>query len=296
MDPICQIRFHRKCAMERDCPLCALTHTPSYPLIYALITHRHTPTNNRVCGQWGPHGLRSSLGEHRGISSNGNKKHTHTPPPFVVRRCPVCNEGIACGTSRGGEGELCFRAALGRSWTCTGMIVGSSHWPEGAQWSLYHMWPELGMNPTLLQLNQSHTAHAVRKESVHLYVFVFIIAARQKYGSELNFNESLALWNCYKLSLVNIEMNWHRGKIMYMFKSVSGYYIKCISDLWLKCYASRNSNSEEEDRPWWLNENSVIFTADWCWKKDNVAIHQCRWELILAYDNELTHEYDNCCF
>lgn len=30
-------------------------------------------------------------------------------------------------------------------------------------------------------------------------------------------------------------------------------------------------------------------------EKDNAVIHQCRWELIRTYDNELKGEYDNDC-
>lgn len=83
--------------------LCTCSPTPSYRLIYALTTHRHMAANNRVCGQWGPRGLRSSLGEHRGASSNGNKKNQNTHPSS-----PRC--------------ELCFSSALRLPWTCTGMI------------------------------------------------------------------------------------------------------------------------------------------------------------------------------
>lgn len=55
IDPICQIRFHCKCAMEMDCPLYVLTHarahanTPSYPVIYAMTMHRHS---NKQWGLW----------------------------------------------------------------------------------------------------------------------------------------------------------------------------------------------------------------------------------------------------
>lgn len=50
MDQICWIGFHQKCAVERGCPLCvrAHTHTPSYPLIYALTT----PTRLHAYKQW----------------------------------------------------------------------------------------------------------------------------------------------------------------------------------------------------------------------------------------------------
>lgn len=118
--------------------LCACSHTHNhtptqpliYPLIYALTTHRHTPMNNRVRGQWGPHRLRSSLGEHSGTSSNGNKK-THTPPLLLLLSCSVRSViKVARGPSLG-EGELCFSSALGLPWTCTGMIVGSSHSLKG---------------------------------------------------------------------------------------------------------------------------------------------------------------------
>lgn len=89
----------------------------------ALHMCAHTP---RVCGQKGPHGLRSSLGEHRGTSSNGNK-HTHTHTPLLPSlSCSVRSVMKPVGRAWG-KVSYALAPALGLPWTCTGMSVGGSH-------------------------------------------------------------------------------------------------------------------------------------------------------------------------
>ena len=101
------------------------THAHTHTHLSSHICIGHTPPNNRVCGHWGPHRQRSSLGEHRGTSSNGNKKthtHTHTHRHPSSPRCHVVSgpwwrlargPSLGWGVVGGGEGELCFKLSSG---------------------------------------------------------------------------------------------------------------------------------------------------------------------------------------
>lgn len=138
------------------------------------------------------------------------------------------------------------------------------------------------------RINHTQYVQPEKKECVFLCVCTYLSLLPDQnmiqYGFR-GFNKSLALLNCYKTSLINREINSHRGKIIVHYVVHMYVYFKCVymCEWVLHNFNFRIQIQKKTDFDGLMKTALIrqLIGAE----KDNAAIHQCSRELIPEYDN-----------